>query len=33
MRIDAGEELASVAADYDLSVEAVKGAVVFERAA
>ncbi len=32
-RIDAGEEIADVAADYELSVEAIKEAVVFERAA
>jgi uncharacterized protein (DUF433 family) len=32
-RIDAGEDIAAVAADYELSVEAVKEAAVFERAA
>lgn len=32
-RIDAGEDIADVAADYELSVEAVKEAAVFERAA
>lgn len=32
-RIDAGEDVADVAADYEVSVDAVKEAVVFERAA
>jgi uncharacterized protein (DUF433 family) len=32
-RIDAGEEIAGIAADYDVTVDAVKEAVVFERAA
>lgn len=32
-RIDAGEDIVAVADDYDLSVAAVKEAVVFERAA
>lgn len=32
-RIDGGEDLADVAADYEVSVDAVKEAVVFERAA
>jgi uncharacterized protein (DUF433 family) len=32
-RIDAGESVAEVAADYDLTSEAVEEAVLFERAA
>jgi uncharacterized protein (DUF433 family) len=32
-RIDAGEEIAEIAADYDLSHDAVKDAILFERAA
>lgn len=32
-RIDAGEELADVAADYDLDISAVEEAVLYERAA
>jgi uncharacterized protein (DUF433 family) len=32
-RIDAGEKVEDVARDYDLTNEAVEGAIVFERAA